>query len=122
MATKQEIQDNRDDVLKWARLYMFQHQLNSNDHNSNEELISSFWWVACIFVNTLNQSLVDRPTICQSIRMERSCCQDSKSKFHKKQRSTLFSKLMIFSQDNTLRNLLLHKIFSEFQEKKIFLK
>jgi hypothetical protein len=41
-----------------------------------------FWWGAQIIVNVLkfNRNQVDRPTICQSVRMGRLYSQDSKPK------------------------------------------
>jgi hypothetical protein len=42
-----------------------------------------FWWRALIVVNVLkfNKNQVDRPTICQSVRIGRLYSQDSKPKF-----------------------------------------
>jgi hypothetical protein len=53
---------------------------------------------------------VDKPTICQSIRMGRSGSQDSKSKISKKAKVILIFKKIIL-QGGTLKNLLLHRKF-----------
>jgi hypothetical protein len=46
-----------------------------------------FWCGALIVVNVLkfNRNWVDRPTICQSVRMGRLYSQDSKPRSHKEQ-------------------------------------
>jgi hypothetical protein len=82
------------------------------------------WWGALIVVNVLkfNRNQVDRPTIFQSVRMERLYSQDSKSMGLIRSKCHLDFHRKYFLQGGTLRKLLLHRILSKIKGKIFFFK